>query len=197
MLVAEGLSLGASMRSRAMATMARMVRGFRAAAQAAWAQGQLRAMYSSKAASALADAAGGASGALWGVLTRDARCLTARHRGAAPERPSQLACGRPSRPSRETGRAEVGDKTLIDALDPFVADFERKAKCKDFATAWEASLPSARAGRDATVAMVTRRGRAAALGEKSRGCVGSGAYSLCLVLEAVSASFGNEGHGDA
>jgi dihydroxyacetone kinase len=167
-----------------------MVRGFGAAARVARDAGPTAGDVLVDAASALADAAGGASGALWGVLLGT---LGASLRGNDEPRPNDIAVGlRAGLDAVKTlGRAELGDKTLIDALDPFVAEFERNAKSGDLAWAWEASLPSARAGRDATVGMVTRRGRAAALGERSRGTVDPGAYSLCLVLEAVSARFAN------
>lgn len=173
-----------------------MVRGFRAAALAAEDAGPTAGDVLVEAGSALADAAGGASGALWGVLLGT---LGASLRGTEEPLPSDVAAGLRAalEAVKKLGRAEPGDKTLIDALDPFVAEFERKAKSEDFATAWKSSLPSAMAGRDATVAMVTRRGRAAALGEKSRGCVDPGACSLCLVLEAVSTSFVNDAPGAA
>jgi len=135
----------------------------------------------------LADAAGGASGALWGMLLAAVGGSLAGH-----EPPNAADVARALRAGLEAvekiGRTAPGDKTLIDALDPFVDALERHAGTEELAAAWSRSLPAARAGRDATTAMVTRRGRAAALGEKSRGHVDPGAYSLCLVLEAVSAT---------
>lgn len=161
-----------------------MVRGFRAADLAAASGGQTAGDVLTVAGGALGDAAGGASGALWGVLLgtvgmslRGVEHPTTVHMAAA------LKAGLEA--IEKIGRAQVGDKTLIDALDPFVSAFEAAAAHQDLAAAWESALPAARAGRDATVAMVTRRGRAAALGEKSRGNVDPGAYSLCLILEAV------------
>jgi|BarGraNGADG00212_2_1021979.scaffolds.fasta_scaffold14052_3 dihydroxyacetone kinase phosphoprotein-dependent L subunit len=172
-----------------------MVRGFRAGVQAAEDAGPTAGAVLVTAGSALADAAGGASGALWGVLIGT---LGTSLRQIEKPLPGDVATGLRAglEAVKTVGRAELGDKTLIDALDPFVTEFERRAQSEDFAAAWEASLPAAFAGRDATVEMVTRRGRAAALGEKSRGSVDPGAYSLCLILEAVSASLVREASGD-
>jgi dihydroxyacetone kinase phosphoprotein-dependent L subunit len=165
-----------------------MVRGFRAAVQAAQEAGPTAGAVLVTAASALADAAGGASGALWGVLLGT---LGTSLLATADPPPNDLAVGLRAglEAVKKVGRAELGDKTLIDALDPFVNEFEHQAQHQDLGAAWQASLPAAFAGRDGTASMITRRGRAAALGEKSRGVVDPGAYSLCLILEAVSTSF--------
>lgn len=173
-----------------------MVRGFRAAVTAAGDAGQTAGDVLVTAASALSDAAGGASGALWGVLLGT---LGSSMQGIGEPSPSDIATGlrRGLEALKKVGRAEVGDKTLIDALDPFVTEFERRAPTEDLATSWKAALPAAQAGRDATAAMVTRRGRAAALGEKSRGCVDPGAFSLCLILEAIATSLEGEVHENA
>ena len=172
-----------------------MVRGFRAAVRAAQDAGPTAGAVLVTAASALADAAGGASGALWGVLLGT---LGASLRATEEPLPSDLAVGLRAglEAVKKVGRADLGDKTLIDALDPFVAELERRSQSEDLAAAWEASLPAAFAGRDVTVAMVTRRGRAAALGEKSRGTVDPGACSLCLILEAVGPSLATKALGD-
>lgn len=164
-----------------------MVRGFRAAAEAAESGGPTPGDMLSQAGAALADAAGGASGALWGVLLGT---LGASLAGNLRPGPDDVAGGLRAALDavKKIGKAELGDKTLIDALEPFVADFESRAKIDDLASAWEGSLPAAYAGRDATAGMVARRGRAAALGEKSRGAVDPGAYSLCVILTAAGAS---------
>lgn len=164
-----------------------MVRGFRAAAEAAESGGPTTGDMLAQAGAALADAAGGASGALWGVLLGTLGAALAGNLHPGPE---DLAGGLRAALDavKKIGKAELGDKTLIDALEPFVADFESRAKTNDLASAWEGSLPVAYAGRDATAGMVTRRGRAAALGERSRGVVDPGAYSLCVILTAAGAS---------
>ena len=164
-----------------------MVRGFRAAVQAAQDAGPTAGAVLVVAASALADAAGGASGALWGVLMGT---LGSSLSAVDQPGPGDLAGGLRGalEAIEKLGCAAPGDKTMIDALDPFVTEFERRSQTDDLAAAWTASLPAAVAGRDATADMITRRGRAAVLGEKSRGTVDPGAYSLCLVVAAVGSS---------
>lgn len=170
-----------------------MVRGFRAAVASAAEAGSGAGDVLVVAGSALGDAAGGASGALWGMLLGAVGTSLQGH-----EPPEAGDVARALRSGLEAvekvGRSAPGDKTMIDALDPFVASLEKHARTEKTATAWMHSLPAAVAGRDATRDMVTRRGRAAALGEKSKGHVDPGAYSLCLILEAVSTTLGSEAH---
>ena len=80
------------------------------------------------------------------------------------------------------GSAKVGDKTLIDCLQPAVEAFEAHAPQADLAAAVAAMKAAAEAGRDSTVDLVARIGRSARLGERSRGVLDAGATSCCLIL---------------
>ena len=85
--------------------------------------------------------------------------------------------------------AVVGDKTLIDTLVPAVDAYEKaKHEGKSFTEALEAMKTAAREGRDSTIDMVAKLGRASRLGERSRGVPDAGATSCCLILETI----GNE-----
>lgn len=85
--------------------------------------------------------------------------------------------------------AVVGDKTLIDTLIPAVDAYEKaKNEGKSFTEALEAMKTAAREGRDSTIDMVAKLGRASRLGERSRGVPDAGATSCCLILETI----GNE-----
>jgi dihydroxyacetone kinase-like protein len=79
------------------------------------------------------------------------------------------------------GRSDVGQKTMLDVLVP-VLDELRRVHGADL-------LPQIRrrAGlaAQATVQMVARKGRAAFLGERSRGAMDPGARSSQLILSAV------------
>lgn len=88
---------------------------------------------------------------------------------------------------RATGSAQVGDKTLIDCFVPAVDAFEA-AKDDGFATALTAMGKAAEAGRDSTVDMVAKLGRAARLGERSRGVPDAGATSCSLILNELAAA---------
>ena len=75
---------------------------------------------------------------------------------------------------------------MIDALDPFVAALQQGvATGLSLAVAWQAALPAASAGAEATAALIARRGRSARLGERSRGHRDPGAVSMTFILQAV------------
>ncbi len=82
------------------------------------------------------------------------------------------------------GKAEPGDKTMIDALLPAMDAWDAAADTSAEAAA-AAARDAARAGRDATVPMVARKGRASYLGERSAGHLDPGAASATLLIEAL------------
>lgn len=82
------------------------------------------------------------------------------------------------------GKAEAGDKTMVDALLPAAAAFSAAAaRGAPAAEAWHAAAVAARAGVRATVPMVARKGRASYLGERSAGHQDPGATSSYLLVE--------------
>ncbi len=84
------------------------------------------------------------------------------------------------------GKAQAGDKTMYDALAPAADAFDRSlAAGTDFAAALDAMVTAAAAGRDATVPMQARKGRASYLGERSVGHQDPGATSAVLLLRAA------------
>jgi phosphoenolpyruvate---glycerone phosphotransferase subunit DhaL len=89
------------------------------------------------------------------------------------------------------GKAQIGDKTMVDALTPAVdaldAALADGASLKD---ALRAAATAAREGADATVPLVARKGRASYLGERSAGHRDPGATSTTLLLEAAAESLG-------
>jgi dihydroxyacetone kinase-like protein len=83
------------------------------------------------------------------------------------------------------GNAKVGDKALIDALAPALQAFSATAAMRDdFAAALDALIVAAEKGRDSTVDLVAKIGRAARLGERSRGVLDPGAASCAIILRA-------------
>jgi dihydroxyacetone kinase-like protein len=85
------------------------------------------------------------------------------------------------------GDAKVGDKTLIDAFAPALQAFSTTAaKCDDFAAALEALIAGAEKGRDSTIEMVAKIGRASRLGERSRGVLDPGATSCAIILRSLA-----------
>jgi phosphoenolpyruvate---glycerone phosphotransferase subunit DhaL len=86
------------------------------------------------------------------------------------------------------GKAGPGDKTMLDALLPAVDAYD--AAGDDLGAAVRAAADAAAAGRDATVPLQARKGRASYLGERSIGHQDPGATSSALLLGAAAAALG-------
>jgi dihydroxyacetone kinase-like protein len=85
------------------------------------------------------------------------------------------------------GEAKVGDKTMIDAYSPALEAFSTTiADGKNFAAALDALAAASEEGRDSTVNLVARIGRASRLGERSRGVLDPGAASCAIILRAFA-----------
>jgi dihydroxyacetone kinase-like protein len=88
----------------------------------------------------------------------------------------------------ERGKARAGDKTMVDALSPALDAMESVIKNGgDLTASVSAGRDAAVAGRDATVPMVARKGRASYLGERSAGHMDPGAASMALLVDALAA----------
>jgi dihydroxyacetone kinase-like protein len=84
------------------------------------------------------------------------------------------------------GKAEPGDKTMVDALAPAVEALQRAQEDgAELPAALERSAEAAREGMEKTVPMVARKGRASYLGERSAGHQDPGATSSYLLLQAA------------
>ncbi|PZS34180.1 MAG: dihydroxyacetone kinase subunit L [Pseudonocardiales bacterium] len=85
------------------------------------------------------------------------------------------------------GKAETGDKTMYDALAPAVDALEAALDAGgSLAAAVRAAHAAGVSGRDATTAMLARKGRASYLGERSVGHQDPGATSVALLLQAAA-----------
>lgn len=165
-----------------------MAKGSKAAAAAAKdlvAQGAGAQTTLSAAGDAWSNGSGGTSGALWGAM------LTAV--GAAfgdDDEPGDEAFSRAAQQALEAvqrlGGAQVGDKTLVDALVPLVETFTSTEG--DLATRARAAVEAADKGAESTTQMQARLGRARPLGEKSVGTPDPGAVSLTHVARKLAES---------
>jgi dihydroxyacetone kinase-like protein len=81
------------------------------------------------------------------------------------------------------GKAEQGDKTMIDALTPAVEALERASELD---AGLRAAADAARKGMFATVPLVARRGRASYLAERSAGHQDPGATSTNYLFETAA-----------
>jgi phosphoenolpyruvate---glycerone phosphotransferase subunit DhaL len=89
------------------------------------------------------------------------------------------------------GKAVPGDKTMLDALSPACDALEEAlADGQSLAEGLHAAAKGAARGRDATVPMVARKGRASYLGERSAGHQDPGATSAALLVEAAATALG-------
>jgi dihydroxyacetone kinase-like protein len=85
------------------------------------------------------------------------------------------------------GKAEVGDKTMVDALTPAVAILKESVPDgQPINKALELSAEAARHGMEGTIPLVARKGRASYLGERSAGHQDPGATSSFLILKAAA-----------
>ena len=89
------------------------------------------------------------------------------------------------------GKAEPGDKTMVDALLPAVEALrEAEADGAALGDALQRSAAAAEEGMQATIPLEARKGRASYLGPRSVGHQDPGATSTHLLLSAASAAFG-------
>jgi dihydroxyacetone kinase len=87
------------------------------------------------------------------------------------------------------GKAQVGDKTLMDTLIPALAAYrDAVGSGVGFAAALDAMSLAAEAGKDSTKALQARIGRSARLGPRSIGVLDAGATSCWLILRTLANS---------
>jgi len=85
------------------------------------------------------------------------------------------------------GSAKVGDKTLLDTLVPAIEAFDKASGTSpDFGAALDALVDAAEKGRDSTIDLVAKIGRASRLGERSRGVLDAGATSCAIILKELA-----------
>jgi dihydroxyacetone kinase-like protein len=89
------------------------------------------------------------------------------------------------------GRAEAGDKTMVDALLPARDALQAAALSgAELGAALAAAAAAAEEGMRATTPMVAKKGRASYLGERSAGNQDPGATSAYLLLKAAADVWG-------
>ena len=133
-------------------------------------------------AKALMNRMGGASGAIFGTFfLRGVSLLRESESLSKVEMNALLRAGLDGVKAR--GKAQVGDKTMVDALEPAVLAF---AAAADYADGWRTAAEAARAGAESTKELVARQGRAKYLGERAIGEVDPGAMTVVLMFEAIA-----------
>ena len=138
------------------------------------------------AGSAWAGKAGGTSGVLWGSALRalgESLGDDTSHVGAT----EVVAAVRAFLESlTRLGKATVGDKTMVDALVPFVDTLDSAvAGGASLTEAWSAAAETAEQAAQGTAALRPKVGRARPLAERSVGTPDAGAISLALCTRVV------------
>lgn len=132
---------------------------------------------------------GGVSGTIWG--TAFLRAGTSL--GDTPEitPPRLVAMLRAAIEGiKQRGHADLGDKTLLDALVPAVDRLEQAlAAGRTSAQALAEAAAAARSSAEATRDMIAKKGRAAYTAERSIGTLDAGAVAVAVLFEAVSAAW--------
>lgn len=134
------------------------------------------------AGSAWSEHAGGTSGALWGAVLTAFGAVLGDEDPASDEAIRQAARAALDAVTR-LGGAKLGDKTMVDAMDPFVTTLESSPD--PLSQAWTSACDAADKGAQATSEVTAKVGRARPLGEKSLGTPDPGAVSFHDVVVAV------------
>jgi dihydroxyacetone kinase-like protein len=126
---------------------------------------------------------GGASGILYGVFFRAAQDAPVATQLDSRTLSEFLHFGLVS--LQQKTKAEVGDKTMMDALVPALRAFDQ-AGTDSLSQALDAAAVAAEKGAVATVAMLAKFGRAKTLGERAVGTQDPGATSMALLFRGMA-----------
>ena len=138
------------------------------------------------AGDAWADRGGGTSGALSGVALR---AMGAELGDKEPPDATTVASGvrEAHREIARFGKAQLGDKTMLDTLVPFSDALDAAiAAGDDLVTAWGAASVVADHAGESTASLVPKIGRARPHSEKSVGTPDPGAVSMALIIRTIN-----------
>ncbi|WP_392399634.1 dihydroxyacetone kinase family protein [Actinotignum urinale] len=139
-----------------------------------------------RAGAAWSEGAGGTSGALWGGALNKVANAFSDH--AVPTKAEIIdAVTKGARSIQEMGGAQVGDKTMVDAVIPFAEALEAKRDSSEpLADIWADAAAKAREAADATAHITARKGRARTHGDASMGTPDPGAISFSMLMAAAA-----------
>ena len=126
---------------------------------------------------------GGSSGPLYGVLFLRVGDVLG-HSGAIGTSQWATALGEGIRAISELGGAKSGDRTMLDALYPFLKVLEQVGIGSDHEVLLEATQ-AAQSGAESTAQMRPRLGRSSYLGDRVVGSPDPGAIAVAIWLRAV------------
>jgi dihydroxyacetone kinase-like protein len=136
---------------------------------------------------ALVGKVGGAAGPLYGTaFLRASTALQGKDEVSAEDAAAALEAALGG--IKQRGKAEVGDKTIVDALEPAAEAAKEAAGSADASVAavLRAAAEAAAEGVEATKPLTARRGRASYLGARAQGHQDPGATSTYYLLDAAA-----------
>jgi dihydroxyacetone kinase-like protein len=134
---------------------------------------------------ALVSKVGGAAGPLYGTaFLRASTALQGRDEISAEDAAEALEAALGG--IKQRGKAEAGDKTIVDALEPAVEAAKGAASDGSVAQVFRAAADAAEEGAEATVPLTARKGRASYLGDRAQGHQDPGATSTYYLLDAAA-----------
>nr|WP_210404315.1 dihydroxyacetone kinase subunit DhaL [Chroococcidiopsis sp. TS-821] len=138
----------------------------------------------------LISSVGGASGPLYGTFfLRASTAVAGKQELSNKDLASLLQAGLDGVLQR--GKAQLGDKTMIDALSPAVTAFTQAiGQGKTTSEAIQQATAAAEQGMQATIPMLAKKGRASYLGDRSIDHQDPGATSVYLMLKSLSEVLG-------
>jgi dihydroxyacetone kinase-like protein len=139
---------------------------------------------------ALIGKVGGAAGPLYGTaFLRASTALSGKEEISAEDAAEAMEAALAG--VKQRGRAEAGEKTMVDALEPAVRAARKAASGAGSAReVFRDAADAAAEGAEATVPLTARRGRASYLGARSAGHKDPGAASTHLLLDAAARALG-------
>ena len=128
---------------------------------------------------------GGASGPLYGTLfLRASMAVKGKQELSEEDMADLLQSGLDGVVQR--GKANLGDKTMVDALTPAVDTFKQAiAAGSTTVEGLKKAVAAAEEGMKSTIPLVAKKGRASYLGERSAGHQDPGATSSYLILQVL------------
>ena len=128
---------------------------------------------------------GGASGPLYGTFfLRASNACTGKTDLQASDLVALLEAGLEGIVQR--GKAQLGDKTMVDALTPAISAMQQSLQGEaDFTQILQQGVAAAKKGMEGTLPLQAKKGRASYLGERSIGHQDPGATSAYLLLKTA------------
>ena len=136
------------------------------------------------AADSWSDKAGGTSGIIWGIILRE----IGKEFGDSVKPSAQVVASAIARASAEVnkfGKAQIGDKTLVDVLIPFSKELSNGSG-KSLPEAWRNASKTATNAAAETANLLPKIGRARPHAEKSLGHQDPGATSLAMIISTIA-----------